>query len=122
VRQNEEAPRAESDHLDDADDVVDRRVVGALLVTVVQAVHACQQDPQRDGRSEQQDLRDRSDPVGRGGRGDRHGDDVRRHEADDVGEKEQPPHEPSAASPLRPRHVDLMESSIARCDGDRVLR
>ena len=44
---DEEAPRSERDDLEDADDVVDRRVVGPLLVAVVQPVDPGEQHPER---------------------------------------------------------------------------
>ncbi len=44
------------DAAEDADDVVDGRMVGALLVAVVQALEAKQQDPERDCEEEGQIL------------------------------------------------------------------
>ena len=43
VRHDEEAPRSERHDLEDADDVVDRGVIGSLLVSVVQPVDAGEQ-------------------------------------------------------------------------------
>ena len=44
---DEERPRAERDELEDADDLVDRRVVDVLLVSVVQPVELGRDDPER---------------------------------------------------------------------------
>ena len=43
-------PGADGDEVEDADDVVDRRVVGALLVAVVEAVELRDHDPDRERR------------------------------------------------------------------------
>ena len=48
VRDREEAPRPKRDDLEDADDVVDRRVVAPLLVAVVQPVEPREQHPERE--------------------------------------------------------------------------
>ncbi len=68
MRDDEEAPRPQRHDLEDADDVVDRGVVGSLLVTVVEAVDAREQHPERKGGEEESDLPDRRDLVGRGRR------------------------------------------------------
>ena len=68
VRDDEEAPRPQRYDLEDADDVVDRRVVGSLLVTVVEAVDPREQDPERKRRDEEGDLPHGRDLVGRGRR------------------------------------------------------
>ena len=61
-RSDEERPRAERDELEDADDLVDRRVVDVLLVAVVQPVELGRDDPERqrqhqDQRTEPRDPR-----------------------------------------------------------------
>ena len=124
MRGNEEAPRAERDDLDDADDVVDRRVVRSLLVPVVEAVDPREQHPQRKARHEEGDLPTGRDPIrSRIRRREVHGDDIRACEADDVGHEKKPPHEPSTPpTGGRPRATRFINGSIALCDGDRILR
>ena len=63
VGEREEHPRADRDHVEDAEEVVDRRVVGALLVARVQAVEAREHDPDRQRQREEKDLDLRADAV-----------------------------------------------------------
>ncbi len=63
LRQDEEQPGADRDQVEHAHHVVDRRVVGPLLVAAVQVVEAGPDDPDRDGREEEQDLVRVRDPV-----------------------------------------------------------
>ena len=63
VRDDEEAPRSERDDLKDADDVVDGRVIGSLLVAVVEPVNPREQHPERERRDEERGLPHRSDAV-----------------------------------------------------------
>ena len=53
---DEEEPGTERDELEDADEVVDRRVVGPLLVVVVELVELRHDDPERQRDDEQEDL------------------------------------------------------------------
>ncbi len=124
VRDDEEAPGPEGDDLEDTDHVVDRRVIGSLLVTVVEAVDARKQNPQREGRDEDGHFPHRRDLVGRGGRRrELERDDVGHEQSDHICRKQQPAHEPTTPSARRrPRLVDLVDKTIALRDGDRVLR
>ena len=56
VRADEEDPCSDRDHLEDAEEVVDRRMVGPLLVPVVQPVQPREHHPQRQARAEQDEL------------------------------------------------------------------
>ena len=122
VRQNEEAPCSERHDLDDADDVVNRGMVRALLVAVVEPVHAREQHPERDAwrRRARSPSRARPDqPVRQAPRPRRQrrttsqGRRRRRAAADGA----------SASRDDRPWPgcVYLMKPPIALCDGDRVL-
>ena len=124
MRGNEEAPRAERDDLNDANDVVNRRVVCSLLVPVVEAVYPREQHPQRKARREEGDLPTGRDPIqSRIGRREFHGNDIRDREADDVGHEKKPPHKPSPPpTGGRPQATRFINGSIALCDGDRILR
>ena len=66
-RGDEERPRAERDELEDADDLVDRRVVDVLLVAVVQPVELGRDDPERQRQHEDGELNPgmRAAPAGR---------------------------------------------------------
>ena len=98
VRPDEEDPGSDRDHLEDAEEVVDGRMVGALLVTVVQPMQAREDHPQRQARAEQDELPLRHHGVdGRRRRNDSLRDDERSHEPDDVREEQQSTHEPAAA-------------------------
>jgi hypothetical protein len=106
MRANEEDPCADRDHLEDAEEVVDRRVIRPFLVPVVQPVQPSENHPQRQARAEQHELPLRDDGVHRCRRTNNPlRDDERRHEPDDVCEEQQPPHEPAAtrAPCRRPR-------------------
>ena len=123
VRQNEEAPGSERDDLNDPDDVVHGGVIRALLVPVVQPVDAREQNPERDGGDEENDLPDRSRRDRRMRRAPRA---RRRRRTTSPARRrrrasEQTAHQPPAAPTLRPGCIDLMEPRIALCDGDRVL-
>ena len=58
-----EDPDADRDAAEDADDVVDRRVVGPLLVSVVEPLEPQEDDPAADGEEEREVLEAGSDPV-----------------------------------------------------------
>ena len=47
---------ADGNHLQNAEDVVDGRVVGSLLVSIVEAMHARDEHPEREARHEEGDL------------------------------------------------------------------
>ncbi len=66
LRDRHEPPRADGDHLQNAEDVVDGRVVGSLLVSIVEAVHACDEHPEGEARDEECDLPARVDLIDRG--------------------------------------------------------
>ena len=97
VREDEVGPGSERERLEHADDVVDGRVVGTLLVAVVEAVDVEQEDPERHRRREEDDLpgrNDRVDPRDRWRKG--HGNGIRGNEADDVRREQESSHEPAA--------------------------
>ncbi len=58
-----EHPYADGDAAEHADDVVDRRVIGPLLVSVVEALEPEQEDPEREGQEQGQVLHPGADPV-----------------------------------------------------------
>ena len=85
-----EDPHAHRDAPEHADDVVDRGVVGSLLVTVVEPLEAEEQDPERDREQERHELEPRSDLVGRvaGRWQDEVREDEGKNEAGHVGHEE----------------------------------
>ena len=89
-------PHAGRDQVQDADDLVDRRMVGALLVSLVEPVQLRQDDPERQaGQEHQQLLRVRravEDAAGVEGRDQ----EERQRQAGDVGEEQHAPDEPAA--------------------------
>ena len=91
-------PDGHGDEVKDADDVVDGRVVGALLVAVVERVELRGHHPGRQGDQEEQPLRARGETLeeGRPGGEERLGEEERRDQADHVGDEERPPDEPAA--------------------------
>ena len=93
-REHQERP--DGDEVEDADDVVDRRVVGALLVPVVEPVDLRGDDPDRERQQEEVDL----EAERHAARGLPAGDEVRDEEggeqADDVREQERAADEPAA--------------------------
>ena len=100
MRDDEKTPRPERHDLEHADDVVDRRVIGALLVAIVEPVDPGQQDPEREGSHEERDLPDRRDAVGRRPwRNECKRHEICAKEPHDVGAEQQPPHEPTAPPP-----------------------
>ena len=99
----EEQPCAERHEMEDADHLVDGRVVDALLVTLVEPVHLGPDDPRRDRQDKHRDLHQRI-------RGARAGDDqlreeVREQQARNVCREECALDEP-AATPANGRHID----------------
>ena len=63
-RSHDENPRADRDHVEDVQHVVDRGMVCALLVTLVEAVELGDDDPCRQGSEEEHPLHRRVDRVG----------------------------------------------------------
>ena len=99
-----EQPGADRDEVEDADDVVGRRVVGALLVAVVEAVELRRDDPERQRREEDRPPR-RADVATAGRRAgySRLRDEEREQQPDEVGGEQHPAHQPTAAlDPRRP--------------------
>ena len=99
VRADEEDPGSDRDDLEDAEEVVDGRVIGALLVAVVQPVQRARESP-RAGRLAQNRTSSHCGTTvstGVGRRNDSLRDDERGHEPDDVREEQQSTHEPAAA-------------------------
>ena len=97
IRDHNDEPGADGDHVEDAAEVVGGRVVGALVVVVVEAVELRDHHPCRNGEQEGEDL-----PSGRVGVGDldRGREPLRHQERSDetyyVGKEQHPPHEPAA--------------------------
>ena len=91
-------PDRHGDEVEDADDVVDGRVVGALLVAVVERVDLRGHHPGRQRDQEEQPLRARGETLEerRAGGEQRLGEEERRDQADHVGDEERAPDEPAA--------------------------
>ena len=90
---HDNAPRPQRHHLEDAEQIVDSRVVRALLITIVEPLYVGEQHPERQAQHEQNELpacRDRVED-GRRRRQDQR-EDKRRREPDDVGHEEQATH------------------------------
>ena len=118
---HEEHPGTDRDHVEHAEHVVDRRVVGAGLVAVVEAVGAREQEPERQREHEADELRPDAEAIELGlglGPEDDLRDGEREQEAHDVGGRERPLDQP-AASP-RPPEASLPDQ-VARALADEVL-
>ena len=63
VQPEDEQARADRDHVEHARELVAGRVVGALLVALVEAVELCDDDPGRKGQYEEDELRTGCDAV-----------------------------------------------------------
>ena len=63
VRDDEAEPHDRRHEGDDADEVVDGRVLGTLGVTVVEPHRPSQDDPQRKARGEEEDLAVERQPI-----------------------------------------------------------
>ena len=63
IGERKEEPRADRQHVEDAEELVDARVVGPLLVARVEVVDATEHDPEGERQGEQHDLDLRADPV-----------------------------------------------------------
>jgi hypothetical protein len=107
-RKGEEEPAAHRDQLEDADEVVRSRVVGALLVLVVETVELRHDHPGRQAQAEDEQLDLHTDCIGapvllederRCEEGER--------EADKVGEHQHPADEPATAHPCGSRAPPL---------------
>ena len=110
-----EGPDGHRDHVEDAGEVVDRRVVGALFVLVVEAVQLRDEHPRRDGGDERDDLVRRVEHTGRARAGDEPFREQQRGEqADDVGGDEHATDEPSAPADNRrtPPLLDDLERAV----------
>ena len=111
-----EHPDSDRDAAKDADDVVDGRVVGPLLVPVVEALEPEQQDPSGDREHERQVFVARADPVPH--LPDRRDEGVRENEGEDeaheVGGEEHPPDEGAApiAAPRRCEDRPLVKCQL----------
>jgi hypothetical protein len=114
VRAGEEHPCPERDHVQDADQVVGRRVVGPLLVAVVETVELGEDDPAGKRREEEEVLGLECDSP-RGPRAERK---LRSQEGasepEDVGGQQHPAHEPAAPPDEGgpPPAVDDLERSL----------
>jgi uracil-DNA glycosylase len=100
-RARQEEPHADRDEVEDAGQVVHRRVVGPLLVPVVEPVELRADDPDGKRGEEEQRLeaaRERPRCLGRGG-GDRLRDEERGEQPDDVRREEGAANEPAAVPP-----------------------
>ena len=98
-----EDPDADRDAAEDADDVIDRRVVGPLLVPVVEPLEAQEKEPAGDREQECHDLEARSDSVARrAARDKRAGKSEGEDEPHDVGDEQAAPNESASPIPLPP--------------------
>ena len=102
-----ERPQGQRDHpqtrrrqMEDADDVFRRRVIGALLVALVEAVELRQDDPERQADQEEQRLAADRQAAAEQPRLAREGlcHQERERQADDVGHEQRAPNQP--ATPL----------------------
>ena len=120
----DETPRADGDDLEDAEDVVDRRVVGSLFVAIVEPMQAREEHPERKARDEEHDLPRRPDVVDSLRRRDqREGEDESDEQPGDVGDEEEATHEPPTAACNAWEDVPtLSDGTVARCDGDAISR
>ena len=91
-RDSDERPRSGRDELEDADEVVHRRVIGSDVVAVIEAEDLRRDYPRREGCEQDEDLY--SDRKGR----ERSRDRVGKSEPEHVRGEEQSPHEPAAAT------------------------
>ena len=110
-----EDPDSDRDAAKHTDDVVDRRMIGPLLVPVVEALEPEQEHPARDGEEECQVLEARGDPVPRvsDGRHERARENEGECEPHDVGDEQRPPYEGSPPIPApRQRRLDRL---LFRC-------
>ena len=85
-RRDEEQPRAERDEMEDADDLVDRRVVDVLLVALVEPVELGGDDPRRQSPGRAPRLQQRIRPLA--ARDDQLREQVREEQAGNVGGEE----------------------------------
>ena len=106
--------RRDRDHVEDAGDVVDGRVVRPLLVAVVEAVDLGQRD-----------ARHRAEHVPGRLRAEELGDEDARQDAEDVGQEQQPTDEPAAAASdgerataQLPRAKRVRNCALGRCRRD----
>ena len=111
------------DEMEDADEVVGGRVVGALLVVVVEAVELGHDHPGRQADEEDEQLDLRADRVGAAV----HLEEERRREErerqpDEVGQHEHAPHEPAAAYPDGARPPPLEDLQRPWIEGRRDFR
>ena len=94
MRAGEKDPRAEGDHVQDADEIVRRRVVGPLLVAVVEPVQLGEHDPGRQRREEEDELGLERDAL-RGSLARRHlRGEERNREPEQVGGEQHAAHQP----------------------------
>ena len=113
----EEQPDADGDEVEDADEIVDGRVVRPLLVVVVEAVELRQRAPRAEGsatKSTKSSMTSRrsSPSVERSERESRRR--RTRREADDVGGEQHPAHEPAAAAPAPRVRGECADRAVAR--------
>ena len=115
VREREEEPGADREHVEDAEELVDARVIGSLLIARVEVVDATQNDPEWQGQSKEHDLRVGADAVVLGV-------DVRREEnlgkregeqdAGRVCNGERTAHEPSSATDAAASRLDQLARAV----------
>ena len=108
--------------LNSAEEIVHRRVVGARLVAVVEAVHPCESDPERQGTEEDEELERGPDVIdGTLNRvvDDRLRDEEGERKTDDVGSRERTPDDPPATVS---RTQLTLVNEVARTLADDVQR
>ena len=98
--------------MEDADDVVDRRVVGPLLVPLVEAVELRENDPAGQAGREERELAVRGDAVGGLGLEQPRRQDEGDRQPDDVRDQQRAPDEPAA--PERDRRVLPLVQDLQR--------
>ncbi len=117
-RNGEQQPRADGDEVEHAHHVVHGRVVGALLVAVVQPVELRDDDPRRQREEEHEVLPAHRHVIDRSaGWKDRFGDQERQGEPDDVGEEQCAPDEPPAPADDRRLAPTVEDLECALVDG-----
>ena len=123
MRHGEECPGADGDDLEHAEEVVDGGVIAALLVPVVQAVDARDEDPEGQAQEEQGDLVGDDDAVGDGRvrRCERDPEQEGRDQPDHVRRHQQAPHQP-AASAQRLLDRDTGYADTLGCQDSSLVR
>ena len=120
--EGEEEPASDRDQVEDPDEIVGGRVVGALLVVVVEAVELGDDDPGRQAQAEDEQLDLRADHVVLNGLAeDEGGCEESEGQPDEVGDHEHSPHEPAAPQAHPTRAPPLEDVQRPLVEDDRPL-